>query len=73
LHIVYPNSLAGGFLDFFYNKNSITSGYAMLIRSPHSDDIHVRVLDTNKNNKAGQPPSLGSVLMDGWFISANVL
>jgi hypothetical protein len=39
----------------------------MLIRSPHSDDIHVRVLDTNKNNKAGQPLSLGSVLLDSWF------
>jgi hypothetical protein len=25
----------------------------MLIRSPQSDDIHVNVLDTNKNNKAG--------------------
>jgi hypothetical protein len=31
----------------------------MLIRSPQSDDIHVNVLDTNKNNKAGTSPVSG--------------
>jgi hypothetical protein len=33
----------------------------MLIRSPQSDDIHVNVLDTNKNNKAGTSTVLSLV------------